>query len=187
MTTSHTNIYLLTDTTYQIMEEDNTQLKYKKLKPGQKKQKTSAQEAASCERQAFRMQKYRQLKNLKKIALKLKNQVHEPLDTLFIVYERKKKKFKYFGCGELVSKFENGEVLMQSKANKSRIHFADYEVTTTPDHLTPGKYSFPFVCGSGKSLAESQKEILTNFPVTATASAEKTVIQHRLVVLYTIL
>ena len=32
-------------------------------------------------------------------------QVNEPDDTLFIVYERNKKKFKYFGC-ELDKKFE---------------------------------------------------------------------------------
>ena len=109
---------------------DDDNLSDEQLKPGQKKRARSREEAMWLKIRSLRMQKSRILKNLKKIVIKLREQVYEPLDTLFILYEHKTRKFKYFGSGELVRKFEDGEVLMKDKQRqRSRIRFVEPVVT----------------------------------------------------------
>ncbi|XP_053392208.1 uncharacterized protein LOC128554894 [Mercenaria mercenaria] len=133
---------------------------YRKLKPGVLKQNVTEKERQLNRRQAQRMTKSRMIKQLKKINEKLCTLQLEPVDALFIIHEKRRNKYKYFGSGEIVTKFEKGEVLMTCKTQRSKVRQVIDK--TAVEELTPGKYNFPFTSGAGETIAKKQQEELSS-------------------------
>lgn len=73
------------------------------------------------------MQKSRIVAQLKKMTVKLKDQFLEPVESLFILYEKQHNKYKYFGCGEIVERFEKGEDLVPPGTKCSKTGYVDKE------------------------------------------------------------
>ncbi|CAG2216965.1 unnamed protein product [Mytilus edulis] len=120
---------------------------------------------------ALNASKSRIMLKLKKFAMKLeKEQVYEPVDTLFIIRKRGTHVYRCFGYGELGERFINGEVLTDYPpyANRKEQSMPEVEKDTKVKFLTPGKDPFSFSRGSGKTLAERQKDKLDNLPIRIT-------------------
>ena len=98
-----------------------------KLKPGQQKFTQNPLEALRLKKQLLRMQKSRIVAQLKKMTVKLKDQFLEPVESLFILYEKQHNKYKYFWCGEIVERFEKGADLVPPGTKCSKIGYVDKE------------------------------------------------------------
>jgi hypothetical protein len=131
---------------------------YRRLKPGMEKQNITEEERQLNKKQAQRMRKSRLVNQLKRINKKLCSLKKEPVDALFIIHEKRRNKYKYFGSGELVKKFEKGEVLMTSKVQRSKVRQVIEQ--SAVEELTPGKYNFPFTYGAGETIAKKQQQEL---------------------------
>ncbi|CAC5422228.1 unnamed protein product [Mytilus coruscus] len=136
-----------------------------KPKPGKfKAGKLSAAQILNNKVQAKRMAKSRIMNKLKKLKNKLlTEQPYEPVEVLYVVYERTTKKFKYDGSGFLVNRFENCRPLSsgiprkkvtERKGGCQQLHINKDKGV---QFLTPKKYMYPFAPSAGKSLAEKQK------------------------------
>ncbi|XP_063419316.1 protein IWS1 homolog A-like isoform X3 [Mytilus trossulus] len=105
---------------------------------------------------------------LKKMAIKLEQeQVYEPVDTLFIVRKRGSLLYRCFGYGELCERFIKGEPLTDYPPymNRKQKVMPEVEKDEKIEFLTPEKDLFNFGRGSGRTLAEIQKDSLDNLPV----------------------
>jgi hypothetical protein len=120
-----------------------------KLQPFERKKVSSYEEEVKMKTLAQRSKKTRLLKQLKKKVEQLQTLTFEPVEAIFVLKERKTKNFKYFGYGDLVTRFQNGNPLSSGKPNKSRI--SKVFDTRQVDLPTPGKYAFSFVTGAGSS------------------------------------
>ncbi|CAC5398224.1 unnamed protein product [Mytilus coruscus] len=136
-----------------------------KPKPGKfKAGKLSAAQILNNKVQAKRMAKSRIMNKLKKLKNKLlTEQPYEPVEVLYVVYERTTKKFKYDGSGFLLNRFENCRPLSsgiprkkvtERKGGCQQLHINKDKGV---QFLTPKKYMYPFAPSDGKSLAEKQK------------------------------
>ena len=122
------------------------------------------------ERQNLRMKKSRIIKGLGSLSMRLKRaQSMEPCSFLFLVKEEKTGRLKFYGHGPLLTKFMNGEALSEKNPakRKNRYHkLVEAQATeTSVELLTPNKYGFPLGPGSGKSIAEKQREELDSLTV----------------------
>jgi hypothetical protein len=137
---------------------------FKRHRPGQMKSTDNEEEKRKNRKQALRQSKSRNMRQLKKIAKSLQKQDVEPVEALFIIKETSRNIFKYFGFGNIVRKFENGEPLSDDKPKVSKI-------SKTFDHeevqfLTPGKYNFSFMKQRAqKSASATQAEELDHIPI----------------------
>ena len=120
-------------------------------------------------KQNLRMKKSRIIKGLGSLSKRLKEaQAMEPCSFIFLVKEECTGRFKFYGHGSLLTKFMNGEALSEKpEKRKNRYHkLVEPQVTeTSVELLTPNKYGFPLGPGSGKSIAEKQREELDSLTV----------------------
>ena len=120
-------------------------------------------------KQNIRMKKSRIIKGLGSLSKRLKEaQAMEPCSFIFLVKEECTWRFKFYGHGSLLTKFMNGEALSETpEKRKNRYHkLVEPQVTeTSAELLTPNKYGFPLGPGSGKSIAEKQREELDSLTV----------------------
>ncbi|XP_071138679.1 uncharacterized protein PF3D7_1120000-like [Mytilus edulis] len=113
---------------------------------------------------------FRIMLKLKTFAKKLeKEHVYEPVDTLFIIRKRGTHLYRCFGYGELRERFIDDEVLTDYSPN------ANTKEQSMPGVEKDTKVVFntrenPFSSsrGSGKTLAERQKDKLDNMPIRIT-------------------
>ena len=109
------------------------------------------------------------MNQLGKLSTRLKAaQVIEHCSFLFVVHENTNR-YKFYGYRDLGTKFISGQPLSSPHKNKKNKYFkvVEEEATERPiELLTADKYSFPLGQGSGKSLAEKQKDELDNLTVS---------------------
>ncbi|CAC5407051.1 SHPRH [Mytilus coruscus] len=107
------------------------------------------------------MQKSRAIQTFKKpMDKRVYDQIYEPVDVLFVIYEKKTKKFEYDGSGFLMRQFESGKSLSKGipkKNIKERRSIVDLYMSLTPD-----KYQYSFadikIEGSNKDKLNNYKE-----------------------------
>jgi hypothetical protein len=146
---------------------DHAEKQKGKLRPGERKKVSSDAEEMKLKTLAQRSKKTRLLRQLKKNVKELQALTVEPVEAIFVLKEFKTKNFKYFGYGDLVTKFENAKPLSSGKPNKSRI--SKVFGKTPVDPLTPGKYAYSFATGAAtSSLKESQQNTLDKVQVDNT-------------------
>jgi hypothetical protein len=138
-----------------------------KLRIGERKKVGSYAEEVKMKTLAQRSKKTRLLRQLKKNVEQLQILTFEPVEAIFVLKELKTKNFKYFGYGDLVTRFQNGNPLSSGKPNKSRI--SKVFDTTQVDPPERWKCTFSFVTGAGSSsLKKGQRNTLDKVQVDNT-------------------
>ncbi|XP_071151637.1 uncharacterized protein [Mytilus edulis] len=150
----------------------------KKLKPGVVKKVKTKTEATGLRVKALRSSKCRIINKIKKSMKKLhKEQVYEPVEGLVVLFDVKRKIYKYFGSGDLVTRFEEGQALATGhdlRISKKSRNFTNISKDPVEKDLyfTPNKYKLPFL--GGKDLAFQQKKLLDTLAIDKTMAREKT-------------
>ncbi|XP_052093273.1 nipped-B-like protein B isoform X4 [Mytilus californianus] len=145
--------------------DDSGEEGWARLKPGAKKRVKTKSDGIRNRKQSLRMKKSRAIKKFQKLKDKLlKEQVYEPVEVLYVIYEKKTKKFKYDGSGFLLRQFENGKPLSKGVPRrnlKDRRSIVDLDMSGSKEKgvkfLTPHKYRYSFALGQAENHEDDRK------------------------------